>query len=218
MSTSASEQTAFESPIEEKLYTHPVYEHYTNAHKEHSAENPKSASVKDAVETELTTSSLKGSDKIALRSQTLFIISDKFLDEFNDIDLLSPEQDKNHSYTFFHLGDKLSGHPKIVHGGFIATLLDELTCGLGIQNFESKKAVTANLNIKYVQPCYTNSYVVVKCLLVERSGRKCIVRGEIYLLDLNEGVFDPSKVETEKNLISDCQAVIVEPRYAIPAK
>lgn len=202
---------------EEKLYSHPVYDHYSKVHQAHAAENPLCAKVEDPVETELTTLSLAGDGKIALRSQTLFVISDKFLEQFGDIGQLL-DHDKNHSYTFFHLGDKLAGHPKIVHGGFVATLLDELTCGLGIQNFESRKAVTANLNVNYRQPCYTNLYVVVKCLLVEKTGRKCIVRGEVYLLDLELGVFDPNDVENQKHLISDCQTVVVEPKYLIEAK
>lgn len=169
------------------------------------------------MQTVLTTQSLNGDGKISLRTQTLFVISDKFLSEFGDIGLLLGG-DKNHSYTFFHLGDQLLGHPKVVHGGFIATLLDELTCGLGMQNFESKKAVTANLNIDYRQPCYTDSYVVVKCWVAARSGRKCVVRGEVYSLDLDLGVFDPADVETKKHLLSECLAVIVEPKYAIEAK
>lgn len=203
--------------VELKLYDHPVYDHYTNVHKTHTEANPLCSQVEDTVQTVLTTSSLNGDGKIALRTQTLFVISDKFLAEFNDIGQLL-DGDKNHSYTFFHLGDKLSGHPNIVHGGFVATLLDELTCGLGIQNFESKKAVTANLNIDYRQPCYSNSYIVVKCNVVARSGRKCVVRGEVYSLDLDLGVFDPADVETKKHLLSECTAVIVEPKYAIEGK
>lgn len=210
-------KTSSSDSIDAKLYGHPVYEHYSNIHGKHAEENPICGKVVSGVETELMANSLKGEDKIVLRSQTLFVISDKFLQQFDDIAQLEA-QDKNNSYTFFHLGDRLSGHPRIVHGGFIATVLDELTCDLGIKNFESKKAVTANLNINYRQPCYTNTYIVVKCLLMERKGRKCVVRGEIYLLDLDLGIFDPNDIESQKHLLSECLALIIEPKFAIESK
>lgn len=213
MSNRTSKQTSNGTPLERKLYDHPVFDHYSKVHETHISKNLLCAKIEDPVQTELTSNSLKGDKKIILRSQTLFVISDKFLEQFKDIRRLL-DHDKNQSYTFFHLGDMVSGHPKIVHGGLIATILDELTCGLGIQNFKSRKAVTANLNIDYRKPCFTNEYVMAKCLLVEKSGRKCIIMGQIYHLDLDPGVFDP-EVESEKHLISECLAVIVEPKFEI---
>lgn len=57
--------------------------------------------------------------------------------------------------------------------------------------------------------------MVVKCLLVEKKSCKYIVKGEIFLLDLELGEFDPTDADNEKNLISHCETVEVEPRYAV---
>lgn len=35
------------------------------------------------------------------------------------------KKDESESYVFIHLGDEVCGHQGIVHGGLVATLLDE---------------------------------------------------------------------------------------------
>lgn len=51
--------------------------------------------------------------------------------------------------------------------------------------------------------------------MVEEKSCKCIVKGEIFLLDLELGEYDPTDAENEKNLISHCEAMEVKPRYAV---
>ena len=82
--------------------------------------------------------------------------------------------------TFFHLGHKLTGQG-IIHGGLLATLL-ELTCRLAFLNFENQRGVTANLNIDYKQPTIANQFIMIKCIVLEKSGRKW-VKGEVYKLN-----------------------------------
>ncbi|KAM9939992.1 hypothetical protein OXX80_000550 [Metschnikowia pulcherrima] len=204
------------NPIADRLYEHPVYEHYAGIHKAHVDKNPRAGSIEENISPNLTGHVLKGEDKINLRTQSLFVIDDKFLSEFNDIDQLLANQ-KNHTYTFFHLGSNLSGHPDIVHGGLLATLLDELSCRLAFQNAKSKKGFTANLNINYYKPCKTGSYIMVKCSVAKKSGRKCWVRGEVFQLRLEDENFDIQSVESNENLLSGSDCLVIEPRPEISA-
>lgn len=198
---------------ESKLYDHPVYSHYQDIHAKHVEENPLSGQIDENLLSNFSGDVLAGENKINLRSKSLFVVDDKFLSLFDDIGKLL-DGDKNLTYTFFHLGSSLSGHTSIVHGGLLATLLDELTCRLGFQNYHSKRAVTANLNISYYKPCHTDSFVMIKCTVIKKEGRKCWVKGEVYHLDL-DGELEVDKIETKDNLLSGCECLIVEPKWAI---
>ncbi|GEQ68431.1 hypothetical protein JCM33374_g2099 [Metschnikowia sp. JCM 33374] len=202
------------NPIADRFYEHPIYEHYSSIHKAHTKQNPNSGSIKETIRPALTGHVLRGEDKINMRSKTLFIIDDKFLSEFGDIDLVLSHQ-KNHSYTFFHLGSHLSGHPDIVHGGLLATILDEVSCRLAFQNIKSKKGVTANLNINYYRPCKTGSYIMVKCSVAKKTGRKCWIRGEVYHLRLDDENFNIREIETKTNLLSGSDCLVIEPKTSL---
>ncbi|GMG35729.1 unnamed protein product [Ambrosiozyma monospora] len=58
----------------------------------------------------------------------------------------------NHLLGFFKLGKKLTSHLNIVHGGAIATLIDEFFVKVCLPLTPKHFAVTANLNIKYQKP------------------------------------------------------------------
>lgn len=204
-----------QTELEARLVKHRFYQHYVNLRSNHSEKNPLSAAIEYHIHARLTTLTLQGQDKINFRSDSHFLVDDKYLLELGDIPQLE-DGDQNVTYTFFHLGNMLSGHDQIIHGGLLATLLDELTCVLAFQNFQSKRGVTANLNISYLKPCYVNSYVMVKCILVKKTGRKCIVKGQVFQLDLNADSVDTSvveAVETKANLLTECECLVIEPRW-----
>lgn len=201
--------------IELTLYSHPIFQYYENVNLNHSIANKKNALIEENIWPHLTGHTLVGPDKINLRSRGLYVIDEKFLTEFEDIDELQPDQ-HNHSYTFFHLGSKLSGHTLIIHGGLLATILDELTCRLAFQSFESKKGVTANLQLNYFKPCFVDSYVMLKCTLLDKKGRKCRVKGQVFLVDLKadlEGKPVPEFVEDKANLLTECICLVIEPKW-----
>ncbi|KAK3053868.1 hypothetical protein LTR09_005148 [Extremus antarcticus] len=96
--------------------------------------------------------------------------------------------------TLMTLGDGLNGHPGILHGGIVATIIDE---GMGIlqsANFERDHLgevaqgrahgelppegysfFTAELTIKYLKPVMTGQALVVSC----REGRKEWIFAEV---------------------------------------
>lgn len=200
---------------EKILLDHPVYQYFNDLYKEHSKTNNHSSLIEENIWPTLTGETLIGRGKINFRSNSFYLIDDKFLSEYKDIDQLE-KNEKNYSYTFFHLGSKLSGHQKIIHGGLLATILDEITCRLAFQNFHSKKGVTANLNINYKQPCYVDTFVLIKCETTKKTGRKCFVKGSVFKLDLNDGNLQlptTDYIESKANLLTECECLVIEPKW-----
>lgn len=190
--------------IQDKLLSHPVYKHYLAL---------LGSAPEETIRPRFTGSVIVGPTKIGLRSPLLFVIDDKFLERFDDMDGLKPGE-RNSSYTFFFFGEELTGHPNIVHGGLLATCLDEVTCRLAFQNCHSRKGVTANLNINYRRPCYANSYILLKSTILKKKGRKTTIKGEIYLLDLERKWLDIEReVETPENLLCECETLCIEPKW-----
>lgn len=77
------------------------------------------------------------------------------------------------------LGESLCGHPTIVHGGLLATLLDEGLARACFPALPNKIGVTASLKIDYRAPCPAGSYVVLKAETTKVEGRKAWVKGWI---------------------------------------
>ncbi|KAL4908718.1 hypothetical protein BDW74DRAFT_173950 [Aspergillus multicolor] len=86
---------------------------------------------------------------------------------------------------FFTLGPDLNGYPGVLHGGIVATLLDEcmgltlsLRLGGGLPGMEGP--VTAYLNTRFVAPVGTPGTVVVSARIAETKGeRKWKIQGDI---------------------------------------
>src|ERR1700693_1843492 len=69
----------------------------------------------------------------------------------------------------FRLGAEYQGGPGFIHGGIIATVLDEV---MGkVNRFRGVRAVTAELVVEYLKPVSVNENLVVEGYEVEKSGR-----------------------------------------------
>lgn len=86
---------------------------------------------------------------------------------------------------FFTIGNGLNGNPNMLHGGIIATLLDEI---LGLVIAANKRldpsrpptgTVTAYLNTQYLKPLHTPATVQVVGRLRSIEGRKWFIDGTI---------------------------------------
>lgn len=77
----------------------------------------------------------------------------------------------------FRLGQEYQGGHGFVHGGIIATLLDE---AMGkVSRFSDVRTVTAELNIEYHRPVPIETDILVEAFELERNGRSLVHRGEI---------------------------------------
>ncbi|KAH8788492.1 HotDog domain-containing protein [Diaporthe sp. PMI_573] len=104
-----------------------------------------------------------------------------------------------------YVGADLCGHPGIVHGGFLATMLDEGVARPAFEVLPHRVGMTANLNVNYRAPCKANQFVVLKAEVTKAEGRKAWVEGRIETLP--EG--DEKPVE-----LANATALYIEPKQA----
>jgi len=77
----------------------------------------------------------------------------------------------------FQLGAEYQGGAGFIHGGILATLLDE---AMGkVNRFREVLAVTAVLEVNYHRPVPVGAPITVEAFETRRSGRSLYHRGEI---------------------------------------
>ena len=77
----------------------------------------------------------------------------------------------------FKLGAEYQGGPGFIHGGIIATVLDEV---MGkVNRFRGVRAVTAELSVEYLKPVSVDEDLMIEAYEVEKSGRNLHHVGEI---------------------------------------
>ncbi|KIW91269.1 uncharacterized protein Z519_08165 [Cladophialophora bantiana CBS 173.52] len=106
----------------------------------------------------------------------------------------------------FYVGTDVSGHPGIVHGGFLATMLDEGLARCAFPAMPNKVGVTANLNINYLKPTMAGQFLVLRATTTRVEGRKAWAEGWIESLEVAEGE-EPVK-------LVEATALFVEPKHA----
>ena len=77
----------------------------------------------------------------------------------------------------FAIGPEFQGGPGFVHGGIIATLLDEVMSK--VSRFERDYAVTGELGVEYLKPVRVNEELRIEGWEVSRNGRLRMRQGEI---------------------------------------
>lgn len=105
----------------------------------------------------------------------------------------------------FYVGNKVSGHPDIVHGGLLATMLDEGLARCCFPALPNKVGVTAKLQINYKRPTKAEQYLVLKATTTKIEGRKAFVEGHIETM--------PEDGE-EPEILVTADALFVEPKHA----
>ncbi|KAG0166918.1 hypothetical protein DFQ28_006567 [Apophysomyces sp. BC1034] len=80
--------------------------------------------------------------------------------------------DKTECILICHLGKNLCGHDGIIHGGLLATLLDEHLAYVTLPSLPNSTGFTANLNVDYRRPVTSNQWVTVRGKLTKLEGRK----------------------------------------------
>ncbi|KAJ5489231.1 hypothetical protein N7539_004121 [Penicillium diatomitis] len=109
--------------------------------------------------------------------------------------------------SFMYLGSDICGHPGIIHGGMLATLLDEGLARCCFPALPNKVGVTANLNVDYRAPAMADSYVVLRAETTKVEGRKAWVEGRIETLP-RDGKAPVVLVEAKALFIEPKQAAV----------
>ena len=116
------------------------------------------------------------------------------------------EKEGKSMVSIFYLGPDVSGHPGLVHGGLLATMMDEGLARCAFAAMPNKVGVTANLQINYRKPTKAGQFLVLRARTIKTEGRKAWAEGWIERLDVEEG-------EVPQKLV-EATALFVEPRYA----
>lgn len=115
--------------------------------------------------------------------------------------------------TISHLGTDMCGHPGIVHGGFLATMLDEGLARCCFAALPHNVGMTATLTVNYKAPARADSYIVLRATTTKVEGRKAWVEGRLETLPAEgeqpvviataEGLFiSPKNAEKMANVYS----------------
>ena len=107
--------------------------------------------------------------------------------------------------VIYYLGKDLCGHPGIIHGGLLATILDEGMARCCFSALPNKIGMTANLTMNYRAPLPSDSYVCLRATTTKVEGRKAWVEGRIETLTVDG--------ETPNTYV-EATALFIEPRQA----
>ncbi|KAL9592679.1 MAG: hypothetical protein Q9179_006479 [Wetmoreana sp. 5 TL-2023] len=118
-----------------------------------------------------------------------------------------------------YLGSDLCGHVGIVHGGMLATMLDEGLARCCFAALPGKVGVTARLEIDFRKVCKSEGFVVLKARTEKVEGRKAWVRGRVEVLPMAEGEEwardrGGSPFEEKGEVLVEAKGLFVEPRWA----
>jgi len=88
-----------------------------------------------------------------------------------------PDPERRRIVGRFRLGAEYQGGPGFIHGGIIATVLDE---AMGkVSRFSDVRAVTAELTVEYLKPVRVDQEICVEAFESQREGRHLFHQGEI---------------------------------------
>ena len=77
----------------------------------------------------------------------------------------------------FRLGAEYQGGPGFIHGGIVATVIDEVMSK--VSRSIGVTAVTAELRVEYLKPVLVDQELYVEGFLASREGRQLYYEGEI---------------------------------------
>lgn len=104
-----------------------------------------------------------------------------------------------------YLGSDLCGHPGIIHGGLLATMLDEGMARCCFPALPNKIGLTANLNVNYRAPAPSGTYVILRATTTKVEGRKAWVDARIETLPRNG---------ERSLLLAEGSGLFIEPKQA----
>ena len=89
------------------------------------------------------------------------------------------------------LGSEYESHPGVIHGGIVATVLDE-TMARAAQRGRGGAVVTVGLRVRFLEPMRSQHRYLARASAVAEQGQSLTLRGELWgreLIAVAEGVF-----------------------------
>ncbi|KIV87119.1 hypothetical protein PV11_02687 [Exophiala sideris] len=139
----------------------------------------------EALPNHLTASTLAGNSRISVPPQIFF-------DNANGTLIAA-----------YHLGMELSGHVGLIHGGFLAIVLDECMGRACFALLPEKIGVTVHMELDYRKPVKADSMVLVRAVTERVDGRKAWVKGTVMSLG-----------DVAEEVLVEANALFVQPKWA----
>ncbi|KAH8883961.1 Thioesterase/thiol ester dehydrase-isomerase [Thozetella sp. PMI_491] len=105
-----------------------------------------------------------------------------------------------------HVGPNMCGHMGVIHGGFLATMLDEGLARCCFPVLPHHVGMTAKLEVNYKAPAMADQYLVLRGTTVKSEGRKAWVEGHIETVPIKEG--------DKPVVLATASALYISPRQA----
>jgi uncharacterized protein (TIGR00369 family) len=88
--------------------------------------------------------------------------------------------DETFVYSWLTLAEHYCSYDKYVHGGIVATILDEIMTWAALY-FTKKFVLTKSINVNYLKPVFTDTKIRVEGKVMEHlSEREVIMEGCVY--------------------------------------
>jgi uncharacterized protein (TIGR00369 family) len=76
------------------------------------------------------------------------------------------------------VADRFHGAPGVIHGGIVATLLDEVSCAAAVF-LRDRRVVTGELNVRYTKPCPVEQSLEVTARVAEETTRYLVIEAQV---------------------------------------
>jgi acyl-coenzyme A thioesterase PaaI-like protein len=93
------------------------------------------------------------------------------------------ETGANHVVSEFTVPEHFQGYPGVVHGGIVATMLDEIVGRVLVTDDPSRMMMTAKLVTRYRKPVPVGEPLKIEGWLIRDKGRYLQAKSEIRLAD-----------------------------------
>ena len=77
------------------------------------------------------------------------------------------------------LGAEYESHPGTIHGGIVATVLDE-AMARAAQRSDQRPVVTVALRLRYIEPARTGQRYEARAAVISRDAHTLFLRGELW--------------------------------------
>jgi uncharacterized protein (TIGR00369 family) len=81
-------------------------------------------------------------------------------------------------YTRYSAPAHFCGAPGVLHGGILATIVDEVSCAV-VAFLKGTHVVTGELSVRYLKPCPTGEEFEVRARIVDERPRYFVVDSEV---------------------------------------
>jgi len=105
------------------------------------------------------------------------------VDNANGLAMTFYEVGPGHVACEITVPEKFQGYPGVVHGGIVATMLDEIASRVALIGDHSRMMMTAKLTTRYRKPVPVGQPLKIEGWLERDRGRFAIAKGEIRLAD-----------------------------------